>query len=362
MTAASYNELMGIGVHSEDANLEGWWLLQEDSADSGSQPSIVDQSSNGIDGTLVGDASHNDTSEISTTGPNSWLTKALDFDGSTNYINLNLSTSLIPANGTLMLRCEGFSQGVMIGKGVNNQVLFFVESGALKLRIVSSNTLSWTPGATPTGWHSYVGKWSGTSGVIISDGSVQASGTVSGIPSANGTAWRIGQFDGAIGGYYLTLPSAEAVVFSRSLDTAECADWHNGPELNYTSGVSFGDDGAYDVGTWALPSPFASGSNGSATYEVIAVNAAGSVLDSDTTATGTLDLSSEAGNTCYLLARVSNTGGYDIGDHATRTSGYGSANDGYYEIASVTAASGGGGATPWLYMQRSGQLIGGGLK
>lgn len=103
----------------------------------------------------------------------------------------------------------------------------------------------------------------------------------------------------------------------------------------YTSGASLGSDGAYNVGTWD------SHGNGTITYIVSAVNAAGDVLESAVTSTGTLDLSGNSGNTCYLLVRASNNGGYGEGDYATRTSGFGSADDGYYEVASVVAAGGG---------------------
>lgn len=105
--------------------------------------------------------------------------------------------------------------------------------------------------------------------------------------------------------------------------------WGDGPA--YTSGASLAPNGNFNVGTWDAKS------NGPLTYEVVAATAAGDVVDSATGASGALDLSSVPGQTVYLLVRASNSGGYDVGDYATRVSSYGSADDGYYEVASVTA-------------------------
>lgn len=100
----------------------------------------------------------------------------------------------------------------------------------------------------------------------------------------------------------------------------------------YSSGATLGSDGAYDVGTWT---------NTPTSYSVVAVNAAGDLLGGSpvTGATGTIDISEEAGSTVYLLVRASNAGGFGTGDFGSRTSGFGSSDDGYYEVASVTAGA-----------------------
>lgn len=126
----------------------------------------------------------------------------------------------------------------------------------------------------------------------------------------------------------------EVVWSETAWSSSEVNQLVDGIEPTYTSGASLDEDGNYSVGTWDNQG------NGSLSYVVSVVNAAGSVIGSDTTSTGTIDISEEAGNTVYLVVRASNNGGYGEGDYATRTSGFGSADDGYYEVASVVAGGG----------------------
>lgn len=344
--ADSYNDLFGLGAHSEDASLVGWWLLGDDAAST----TIVDESSNSNDGVLVGGR---DTEVLAAASPNSWLPGSLSMNGTADSIELLQSGHAIGRDCTYLLRtyldsaASGTSQefSALIGTGDNNISVGRNSTPAVRLRWSASTQV--------------------TSGTVSEDAWLTVGCTVFG--SAGGTneflylnGSSVGSFNNSIGlqsdddlvvghdqdlSRYALARMAEAVAFSRNLSAAEVANWHAGPELNYSSGASLAANGAYNVGTWALPAPFASGSNGTATYVVSAVNAAGDVLGSDTTASGTIDISSEEGNTVYLVVRASNTGGYDVGDYATRTSGFGSAGDGYYEIASVTAGGGGGGPT-----------------
>jgi len=344
--ADSYNELFGLGSHSEDANHEGWWLLQDNAA----SKTVLDQSSNGNNGTLfVSD----DTEDVSTTGPGGHLPLAFDFDGSANYVRVGPVAAIYGATA--------FTVGVKVridALSAADSLISCWSSGTLKFNLLNHSSVdrirayvsegSSFPYAEQSGdysidtWYNAVLRADGTTVDLWIDGAEEDSAAAAFTSTSGSQYLQIGTQNS--GDQRLDGKACDGWFFSRKLTNAELSQQNGGPELNYVSGVSFSDAGAYDIGTWALPSPFASGSNGSQTQEVIAVNAAGDVLDSDTTATGTLDLSSESGNTCYLLARVSNTGGYDVGDHATRTSGYGSSGDGYYEIASVTAA--GGGSTP----------------
>lgn len=125
---------------------------------------------------------------------------------------------------------------------------------------------------------------------------------------------------------------AQAGVWLTPLTSTDVPEIVSGPEPTYSSGAYCAASGAYSVGTWDAKS------NGLLTYEVVAATAAGDVVDSATGASGVLDLSSVPGQAVYLLVRTSNSGGYDDGDHATRVSSYGSADDGYYELATATAA------------------------
>ncbi len=70
--ADSFNEYFGYGSHSP--TIECDWPLQDDAASA----TVVDRSGNANHGTYVTD----NTEDVTTTGPNSYWTKALDFDGS----------------------------------------------------------------------------------------------------------------------------------------------------------------------------------------------------------------------------------------------------------------------------------------
>lgn len=343
--ANSYNELFGLGSHTEDANLVGCWPCQDDAAST----TVDDLSSNANDGT----ASAN-TSTMSQTGPNGWLAKSLRVSGSAfTNTNVALNSLAIPSTGgiTIGLWIKGnspsaFDPAFGFEASASSRLIVGAASPATTWQIIGRNTTNndilLTNSISATSWKFVAVKLDDVTGgtATLNDDGTDAVTDGFSNSYASVSPLRIGSF-------YNTAEAdaAHAFYFDRVLTETELGQIYNGPELNYSSGVSFGSDGAFDVGTWALPSPFASGSNGTATYEVIAVKADGTSLDTATTATGTLDLSANAGNTCYLLVRVSNTGGYDIGDKATRTSSYGSSNDGYYEIASVTAASGGSSVT-----------------
>lgn len=342
--ADSYNELFGLGGHSEDASIEAWWPLQDDAAST----AIDDVTSNGVDATLTPD----DTADLSVAGPNSWLTKAFDCGASVGNAYATFATITIPDGPlTVMWRHKppgGTASQWVLGNSADNFQLAIVNLGANALGLRSDAAgadYRWTDSDIndSSSWRSWCMTSDGTGANAYKNAvDMGTAGTATGTDFGS----SIDRLFRRNAGTYFGGEICDISVWTRELSSAEVSQWNSGPELRYSSGVDFQSDGTFDIGTWALPGLFSSGSNGSQTQEVLAANAAGSVLDTATTATGTLDLSSEAGNTCYLLARVSNSGGYDIGDFATRTSGYGSADDGYYELASVTAAGGGGVTVP----------------
>lgn len=353
----SFNELFGLGGLSEPAILNLFAPYQDDAAST----AVDDVSSNANDGDTVGG---DNTSVLSGTGPNGWLAKALHLDGANDWVThynslgyalaskLSLSLWLKPdaafaAFNVMFAKQASSFKGWAVrngGPGEREKLAFQLHDGTNQIlvqstaNVFSSSTwnhiaVTYDGSGTPGGINLYLNGSLVATSTLASDtlslGITHTDAASVGARDSTGA----GKLDGLVCGVTATADEYTA---------AEIAEIYGGPELVYSSGVSFSSAGAYDIGTWALPTPFSSGSNGTPTYEVIAVNAAGTVLDgTKTTATGTMDLSAEIGNACYLLARVSNTGGYNIGDSATRTSGYGSANDGYYEVANVTAASGG---------------------
>lgn len=361
--ANSYNELHNIGSqHSEDANSE-LDLLCNDNAANGT---IVDRTSNGRNFTMLSGT----TATITTAGPNSYLTAALDFSSGSYWARL--LTPIISSSTNCTLACwinttignagggrpwytERATNGVSIWKmdAMNGSIAS--NSHFITHRDGSSTLTQAAPTTKPTlndgNWHRVVYVKTGTNVEFFVDGVSSGSITLNGTDTMSGTIY-VGlardPYDSSSRSY---AKQAHMVAMSRNWSSAEVSEDDNGPEPIYSTGASLDSAGNFNVGTWGLGGPFSGLSNGSLTYTVVAVTAGGSVLDTANADTGTLDLSGNAGNICYLLARVANTGGgYDIGDKSTRTSGYGSSNDGYYEIASVVAAGGGGGPTiPVLY-------------
>ena len=294
------------------------------------------------DGTIVNMGSNPNT----ITGPNAYLTSAFDFqdtnDHAVDIANFpdwsGLSEVFFACWVKLDTAGDGGSGRIWVLDDASGAtMLISLSSGEFRFRINRSSEDSSGADLYNQGWEFVVVQKTSTQSIVYYNGATTTNSDSNTVETYGSSQLTIGNRDnhtrGMDGG--MALP-----IFGTGILTAgERAELEDGPELNYVSGVSFDEDGVYDAGTWSLPSPFSSGSNGTPTYEVIAVKADGTVLDSDTTKTGTLDLSANAGVICYLLARVSNDGDYDIGDEATRTSNYGSAGDGYYEIASVTAAS-----------------------
>lgn len=355
--ANSYNEHHNIGSqHSEDANSELDLLCNDNAATA----TIVDRTSNARNFSMLSGT----TATISTTGPNSYLTSALDFSSGSYWARLLspiissstnstvacwINTTIGNAGSGRPWYTERGTNGVSIWKmdAINGSISS--NSHFITHRDGSNTLTQAAPTTKPTlndgNWHRVVYIKTGTNVEFVADGTSSGSITLNGTDTMSGTIYTGLARDPYDSGSRSYAIQAHMVAFSRAWTSTECDEDYAGPEPIYSSGASMTDAGVFNVGTWLLGGPFSGGTNGTVYYEAIAVDAAGTVLDSASAATGTLDLSANAGNVCYLLARVRNDGGYDIGDHGTRTSGYGSANDGYYELTSVVAAGGGGGPT-----------------
>lgn len=345
----SFNE-WDFGGAGQTANAKGIWLLNEDNAGT-----VIDDLTNYDDGDLEGG---NDTQTLQANdGPTGWLPDNFDLGlgGGGNNIRINEGDGAVYGGSelTMFAWVRGSDAGSIIGRWYNSSTtyrsaLLNIQGGTsypvFNARINSTDKNVVGSTAMDTNWRFVVASYDGANMRLYVDGveegtAAAATGAIS-YSDGNGVDDYIGSHAtnwNTQGNKY----GGELAFVGRlnvGLTSAEVTQLKNGPEPVYSSGVSFADSGAFNVGTWGLPSQW-SGTNGTITYEVIAVDADGNVLDSTTGDTGTLDIRNAAGDTAYLLVRASNTGGYDVGDYSTRTSAYGSANDGYYEIASVTAAT-----------------------
>ena len=175
----SYNSLFGLGTHSPDAALEGWWKLDDNAAST----AITDYSGNGYTGDMNGGVN---TSAATIAGPNGWLSSALDtatynatlpeemIEGLGTHsmvwwVKSNGTTSLaaISANSNgrsddlnLLLKDTGSSRGVYIETGGDTTFLrvdaftptlnewyglgYSMDNSALELKSYRSGTLSRT--------------------------------------------------------------------------------------------------------------------------------------------------------------------------------------------------------------------------
>lgn len=322
--ADSYNELFGLGSHSEDANLEGWWPLQDDAAST----AIDDASSNANDGTLNGG---DNTADISTTGPNSWLTKGLDFDGSNDYISV--SGTELDLTGAFTIG-EWFSREASMS---NKTIMGFYQASSpysgygLAVGTNSTNrpdvwskgTAGWTTINTALNlstWYLLIGKHDGSTTVSISiDAGTPTTGTKDPPDSYTGTKTIGARADAA---QKAASKHSHAFVFSRELSAAEEDEVYNGPEpVNTVAPVLSGTEEVGETlscttGTWGLDSPFSSGSNGTITYSYqwTRSNDSGGTGEADisgaTSSTYTL-VEADVGKFIRCRVRATNDGGYD---------------------------------------------------
>lgn len=274
--ASSYNELFGLGSHSEDSALEGWWNLQDDAAST----TVVDDSSNGRDGTMT----VNTSTKSVATGPTSYLPNAMTFNG--DYIDLGTGyLGSIATNGeyTVLAWIEynsatrivwgstdtnglGDANGLWelnSGRGgTNREFMPTHDSNDLISHSIASSTWASIGGAMD-----YDGN---DSEMYVNGASVGTETTFVVSLTTTGIAHRMGSapntsrdHDGKLAG---------AALFSRRLTTAEVAQFDAGPEpVNSLAPAVTGTGEVGEVltttnGTWGLDSPFASGSNGTTTY------------------------------------------------------------------------------------------------
>ncbi|MCA9181320.1 MAG: hypothetical protein KDA51_07695, partial [Planctomycetales bacterium] len=248
--------------------------------DSAASTAVDDVSSNANDGALEGGPN---TADISITGPNSYLTNALDLDGTDDNILLPDVAALKTNEFTVLGFCKPTTgsnpvwgwgptstsyPGVYAEWGSGRAIVYL---GASNYRIYNNTTNaddgSWhhvgfgSPGGANTDINNCVFMIDGVEPTIDS--------TLSSGAIATKNRPRIGRtrsadaFDGPIAG---------VAYFSRLLSDAEIGEHESGPEpINSVAPVVSGTEtvGASlscTSGTWGLDAPFSGGINGTITY------------------------------------------------------------------------------------------------
>jgi hypothetical protein len=335
---SSYNALFGLGSHSVDSALEGWWKLQDDAANT----SVADSSGKGYSGTLT---NAGNTAASTVAGPNSWLGKAIDLDGVNDFISVSgsgldiagaftvvgffKSDNPTSVNQTLLGAYDpstpfaGYGVGLSIGGSSNNGFPYAWTGNG-----------GWFAGNSPsvgTTWrHWFVKNESNTSYIFI-DGSSRGSASRT-APSSFTGAKAIGAVSGG-GSNRFNGACSGIAVFSRALTNAEAEEHRLGPEpLNTVDPtLTFGaSTWTGTIGTWD------SQSNGTITYAwELRRDSDDGVEQSGTGASPSG--SNPAAGSYYLWVRASNDGGFDAAEDSVSATEVLSAGDDKEGSGTITA-------------------------
>lgn len=328
----AFNDLLA------DANAIAVLPMQDNAAST-----LVDDFSTLNDGTLVNAGNSADISILD--GPTSYLPRALSLDGSNDTISLGtLLNGLAAATVGMWVRFRDLSvlrdRGVFSSSGVGSGDQPFgvrydrigASSGNTQCYKVSHElqTLeSTTDSVIVDTWYHIALARDGVGGVgkFFIDGVTETLAGSSG--SISGTITSDGFVVGFKNGQHGDIDVAGLTIHSRYLSDAELAELAAGPEPVNTAAptisgtVDSGSTLTCTTGTWALPAPFASGSNGTITYTYQWYRA------DDAGGTGDAAIGGATNNTYTLQAadinkyvrcvvRGTNTGGFDA-DEDTST-------------------------------------------
>ena len=336
----SYNSLFGLGSHSPDASLEGWWPLQETSGSTAN-----DESGKSRDGTIVGPT-------VNQAGPNGWLTKAFGFDGVDDYVDLPDEVLTPESSNAVFCRFRtpsSFSTSdLAFGTDWPNNGRFYVGvngAGALYAQLGSSPGGVFTQLAVDT-WYDVAVSLDATTATVFLDGT--SVGTISNVNYGTSVNVNIGSYNNGENHIWRGRV-ADVATRSAATGSSDIAEWVNGPEPINTvapavSGAeTVGETLTSTSGTWGLAAPFVSGSNGTITY------AYQWTRSDDASGTGEADITGATSSTYTLVAadegkflrcrvRASNDGGFDA--DADTNSGFTGAIAAESGDVTITAESG----------------------
>lgn len=265
--AASYNELRGIGSYTIGGEVEVWASLQDDAADT-----VI---TNEAGSNLVWSGGGN-TDAVSTTGPNSWLTKALPF--AAHYIDVGTLAAFATGKFSLLARVYRNSTfgGAVIAAGQSGPTY------GPYFRIVDNSGFQDTDtnykqvdtynnhGTSVTTWHSVALTYDKTTLKYLLDG--VSTLTLAATTTPNNSHFVIGRLGDFLTQAFDAL-MCDVVLSAAPYTDAEVAEWSAGPELENTAAPTLSGTAIADfvlsssTGSWALPSPYASGSNGTPSYD-----------------------------------------------------------------------------------------------
>lgn len=246
----SYNSLFGLGTHSADADLQGWWKLDDNAAST----VVTDYSGNANHGTLQGGSN---TSDLASTSISPYLTNSLVFDGSADYVDLPLNFAAYPY--TLGCRCRNDGGNAFIftqGYTANTSVYYATATNSGVYAVNVRNTINRRVTGTTAygGVDSIAGVFDNNNDQsLFVNGVLEATQTTKTTQNASVDQMSIGALLRSTASNFFQGPISDAWAFSRSLTASELSEADAGPEpLNLTAPTL--SQGTYTIsttdGTW----------------------------------------------------------------------------------------------------------------
>ena len=339
--ADSYNKLFGLGTHSPDAALEGWWKLD-------STGNASDLSGNNRTATVFGNPSV-------VAGPTSFLPNALEFDTDAKYARSGDSVVRgLPATHDFSLLFRSNSNN---NEATNSAISWQGTDDAVIYPNDGSGFSSLGNGGVRIFWRDIGGTIVNEAGTDLSNvwinmafvgdsvnsRSVYRNNVLVGSDTTDGSG--AGPFDeflmGRFPGQSLDGRLADVSIFSRALNSNERAEWQDGPEALNTTAPVLASDGTVTSGTWD------SQNNGTLNYSTELYQASDDSLVA-TIAGIDPDFSSDIqpDTDYYVIERASNDGGFDEAEDSqsatTRSNGGVEVKSGSGDIESESSFSGSG--------------------
>lgn len=308
-----------MSYNSLQASLLGNWMQQDNAAST----VIVDSSGHSLNGTLI---NAGNTSAITTSGPNAYLPAGFTYDATNDYCDLTSDASLLPSSGVartyeawVKCRATGYNYLFAFGSPRPAITLTFVGNRPI-IYLGASNYQYFDTSASTTlldgNWHHIIAVITGTAQFDIDNCKLYLDGssvTPSGGPSHAAAPETFSYLRSPVGNSYNVAATSGIAVHPTALSSTQVSERFAGPELENTSLPTLTIDSTSfsgSVGSWSLPSPFASGSNGTPTYQWELRDADDdSVVASGSTST--ISGSGTFSGDYYLWVRASNDGGYD---------------------------------------------------
>ena len=317
----SYNSLFGLGTHSADADLQGWWKLDDNAAST----VVTDYSGNANHGTLQGGSN---TSDLASTSISPYLTNSLVFDGSADYVDLPLNFAAYPY--TLGCRCRNDGGNAFIftqGYTANTSVYYATATNSGVYAVNVRNTINRRVTGTTAygGVDSIAGVFDNNNDQsLFVNGVLEATQTTKTTQNASVDQMSIGALLRSTASSFFQGPISDAWAFSRSLTASELSEADAGPEpLNLTAPTV---SGTHETGQTltATDGTWDSQANGTVTYAYqwqVADDASGTNAADISGATSSTYLltASEENKYVRVVVAASNDGGNDSAEDTGST-------------------------------------------